>query len=110
MDSGGLQSSRFGLRGSEKLSGKSAITYTLEGGFNTNDGTQAVAGSIFNRQTWIGYRNEKIGEFRLGNQNSVFFNMLGRTAAFYGGTFGAGLGTMSGYHFRSNNDLSYIDR
>lgn len=110
LDSGGLQSSRFGLRGEERLNADHSITYTLEAGFNSNDGTAAVEGGMFNRQSWIGYKNKNLGEFRIGNQNSAFFHMLSNTGAFYGGTFAAGLNTLSGYHFRSSNDISFISK
>nr|WP_255593041.1 porin [Bordetella sp. BOR01] len=107
VDSGGLQVSRFGLMGSEDLGGGTRAVFRLEGGFNTNNGNASVAGQMFGRQAWVGFANNDWGEFRIGKQNSVFFNMLGKIAAFYGGTFGAGLGTQSGYNFRNNNDISY---
>lgn len=110
LDSGGLQSSRIGLRGEEKLSADNSITYTLEAGFNSNDGTRAVEGGLFNRQSWVGYKNKNLGEFRIGNQNSAFFHMLSNTGAFYGGTFAAGLNTLSGYHFRSSNDIAFLSK
>ena len=107
-DSGGLQVSRFGMHGAEALGGGTRAVFRLEGGYNTNNGTSSVAGQMFARQSFVGFSNPEYGEVRLGKQNSVFFNMLGRTAAFYGGTFGAGLGTQSGYNFRNNNEISYV--
>lgn len=104
-DSGGLQVSRWGLRGSESLSNGLKANFTLENGFNSNNGTMSVSNSMFNRQAWVGLSHETWGEFRIGQQNSIFFNMLGNVAAFYGGSYGAGLGTESGYNFRNSNDL-----
>lgn len=108
VDSGGLQVSRFGVNGAEALGGGTKAVFRLEGGFNTNNGTPSATGKLFGRQSYVGFSNPTYGEFRIGQQNSVFFNYLGRIAAFYGGTFGAGLGTQSGYNFRNNNELSYI--
>ncbi|ARP94123.1 porin [Bordetella genomosp. 13] len=108
LDSGGLQVSRFGMQGSESLGDGWRTVFRLEGGFNTSNGTASVNGQIFGRETYVGFSHAEYGELRLGKQNSVFFNMLGRTAAFYGGTFAAGLGTESGYNFRNNNEVSYM--
>jgi predicted porin len=107
LESGGLQVSRWGIRGSEDLGGGNAANFVLENGFNIDTGTLSVANTIFNRQAWVGVSNAAWGEVRFGQQNSVMFNMLGNIAAFYGGTFAAGLGTQSGYNFRNGNDISY---
>lgn len=108
LESGGLQVSRLGFRGSEDIGGGNAVNFTLENGFNIDNGSFSVANTIFNRQAWVGMSNSSWGEVRLGQQNSVHFTMLGNIAAFYGGTFGAGLGTLSGYNFRNGNDISYM--
>ncbi|QDX20931.1 porin [Pandoraea pnomenusa] len=105
VDSGGLQVSRWGMRGSEGLGGRWKANFQLENGFNMNNGTGSVTGGMFNRQAWVGLSHENYGEFRIGQQNSVFFMFLGNIAAFYGGTYGAGLGTESGYNFRNSNDI-----
>ena len=105
MDSGGMQISRWGMRGSESLGNGLKVNFTLETGFNSNNGTPSNATTSFGRQSWIGMSHEKYGEFRVGLQNSIFFNMLGNISAFYGGSFGAGLSTKSGYNFRNSNDF-----
>lgn len=108
-ESGGLQVSRIGFRGTEELGGGLLAKFTLENGFNGDNGSLSVAGSLFNRQAWVGLANPtNWGEVRFGQQNSVMFTMLGNIAAFYGGTFGAGLGTQSGYNFRNSNDTAYL--
>lgn len=108
LESGGLQVSRWGFRGSEDLGSGNVASFTLENGFNIDNGSFSVANSIFNRQAWVGLGNRSWGEVRFGQQNSVHFTMLGNIAAFYGGSFGAGLGTLSGYNFRNANDISYL--
>ena len=54
LSSGGQWGSRFGLKGSEEIGGGQKINFDLENGFNANDGTLADAGSLFNRQAWVG--------------------------------------------------------
>ncbi len=52
---GGHQSgNRWGIRGSEALSPNLNAVFTLEGGFNIDDGTQAQGGRLFGRQAWGG--------------------------------------------------------
>ncbi len=62
MNSGGIHNSRFGVRGTEDLGGGNAAWFVLESGFNTNDGTQATAGTLFNRTSAVGLSN---AHFRL---------------------------------------------
>jgi general bacterial porin, GBP family len=50
----GIQSgSRWGIRGAEALSPNLNAVFTLEGGFNTDDGTQ-LGTKLFGRQVWAG--------------------------------------------------------
>ncbi len=107
VDSGGMQVSRWGIRGKQELSGSNTLNFALESGYNANSGTQSVPGSLFNRQAYLGISNQSWGEFRLGQQNSIMFNLLGNLAAFYGGSYAAGMGTESGYNVRNSNDIMY---
>ncbi len=80
LGSGGLNGSRFGLRGSEDLGGGFKANFALENGYNIDTGATAQgspnptltgapgAGSrLFGRQAWVGVGGS-FGEIRLGRQ------------------------------------------
>lgn len=74
LDSGNLNGSRFGFKGSEDLGGGLAAVFTLENGFATDTGAQASATSFFNRQSFVGLTGG-FGAVKLGRQmNPVYLN------------------------------------
>ena len=74
LDSGNLNGSRFGFKGSEDLGGGMAAVFTLENGFATDTGAQASATSFFNRQSFVGLTGG-FGAVKLGRQmNPVYLN------------------------------------
>ncbi|MGF6484289.1 porin [Paraburkholderia sp. JPY419] len=83
MTSGNLSGSRWGMRGSEDLGGGMKAIFTLEDGFNVNDGTlgQSTKGiganattttRLFGRQAWVGmsYKDQQL---TFGRQNSLLY-------------------------------------
>ena len=54
MTSGSVQYSRWGLRGAEDLGGGIKAIFTLENGFNLNNGQFSSSNRIFNRQAFVG--------------------------------------------------------
>lgn len=73
VQSGGLSSSRFGLRGKEDLGGGWRSFFTLEAGINVDDGSSAQGGVLFGRQALVGLGNERFGELSLGRQYSSVY-------------------------------------
>lgn len=82
--SGNLSGSRWGLKGVEDLGGGLKAIFTLENGFNVNDGTSAqstkglgsnasTTSRLFGRQAWVGLtmRGQTLS---LGRQNSVLYD------------------------------------
>lgn len=63
MGSGGLSTSRWGLRGSERISDELTVSFRLESSIAIDDGD---GGDGFNRDSWIGLEGPW-GELRLGN-------------------------------------------
>lgn len=66
MADGGLQGSRWGLRGTEDLGNGLAANFQLEQGFNSDSGNARRPGRTFDRQAWVGLSGG-FGEVRLGN-------------------------------------------
>jgi predicted porin len=75
-NSGGIHNSRFGVRGSESLGGGNSAWFVLESGFNTNDGTQATAGTLFNRTAAVGLTNQTFGSLSFGLQYTPMYDVL----------------------------------
>ncbi|MBB3005045.1 putative porin [Paraburkholderia tropica] len=107
MNSSGQYGSRIGFRGSEDIGGGNKIDFDLENGFNSNDGTFSTAGSLFNRQAWVG-ASGNWGSVRAGRQNSLLFLNEGRLDAFGGATQASGIDNLSVYTYRTSNTVGYF--
>ena len=111
IDSGGIQTSRFGLRGSEDLGGGLKANFKLESGIRidtgaspayTNPYTGASSTSVFNRQSWVGVSGG-FGEIQLGKMWTPYDDLQGLGAA----AFNANIFAPAAYVWQSNN---YNDR
>jgi predicted porin len=78
--------SRLGFRGKEDLGGGLAGIFTLESGFRVDTGEQAEAGSLFNRQAFVGLQSP-FGTLTLGRQNTPYHNLLVQVADPFGTGF-----------------------
>lgn len=108
VDSGAYRGSRVGLRGAEPVGADTYVTFTLENGFSTADGTLQSPGLIFNRQAWIGARGNW-GELRFGRQYSpLYIPFKGDLDAFGAGTIASGLNNLSKITPYTNNALTYL--
>ena len=92
---GGIQDSRWGIRGSEDLGGGMKAFFTLESGFNINSGalnnaTQSLAsnakastvsanssldGQLFSRQAFVGLSDSTLGSIALGRNYAPFYDI-----------------------------------
>jgi predicted porin len=85
--SGSVDENRFGLRGVEDLGGGLKTIFTLEQGFNLNNGSQATGGKMFSRQAFVGLSSQA-GTVTLGRQYDAmqdFVSPLSATGS-WGGT------------------------
>jgi outer membrane protein OmpU len=74
-DDGVSYANRWGIKGAEDLGGGAQAVFALESGFHVSNGQQAVAGSEFNRQAWVGLKNQW-GTLSFGNQNDMTNEMV----------------------------------
>ncbi|MDR6382555.1 porin [Paraburkholderia caribensis] len=89
MTSGAVQYSRWGLRGSEDLGAGLKAVFTLESGFNLNNGQYSSSNRIFNRQAYVGLTSRSYGSLTLGRQTDGmvdFVAPLSLTGTEFGGT------------------------
>jgi predicted porin len=135
LNSGGINGSRFGLRGSEDLGGGMAANFVFENGFSLDTGVTstsnagvltggAAAGSatpaaaagtvdaIFGRQAFVGLSGG-FGNVRLGRQYSAYDDLRGGTDTLghssFSSTVANGAWENVGLHytFRVNNMMRY---
>ncbi|WP_194722578.1 porin, partial [Noviherbaspirillum malthae] len=85
LQSGQQSGSRIGFRGTEDLGGGLSAIFTLENGFNIDDGTLGQGGRLFGRQAFVGLQGG-FGAVKLGRQ----YNPI-RTAVENIDPFGLGL-------------------
>ena len=95
VNTSGINGSRWGLRGSEDLGGGMKAIFTLESGFNLDNGSSAQGGQLFGRQAFVGLESG-FGTVSLGRQYSAYDTLHGATNmngdAF---TFNAASGTLN---------------
>jgi predicted porin len=107
---GNLVGSKLGFKGVEDLGGGLQALYTLEAGFNVDDGSAASAGVLFNRQSFVGLSNQA-GTVTMGRQYTPYYlyvGPLGPTSSLTGAT-GAHPGDIDGLDttIRINNSVTY---
>lgn len=108
LDSGAYRGSRFGLRGKEPIGGGTSILFALENGFSSVNGSLSSAGTLFNRQAWIG-AGGPWGEVRFGQQYSpIYIPFKGQIDGFGAGTIASGFNNFSKITPYVNNAITYL--
>lgn len=120
IDSGNLNTTRFGIRGTEDLGGGLKANFLLEDGFNIDDGSslgdsqqsRAPVSQMFSRNAYVGLSGG-FGDVRLGKVWSAYDEMKGfanpawdsnlspGNGVFYGGAIG-------GYTYNPRNSAIYF--
>lgn len=77
VESGGLNGSRWGLKGSEDLGGGLKGIFQLESGFNIDTGAAASSTSMFNRQAFVGLQSSNFGTVSLGRHYGAYDGIRG---------------------------------
>ncbi|MGI4985633.1 MAG: porin, partial [Janthinobacterium lividum] len=110
MNSGNLQGSRWGLKGTEDLGGGLSAVFQLENGFDSTRGTLGQGGREFGRQAFVGLSSTTAGTVTLGRQYDPLIDLIqGMTADNYFGSVFATAGDVDNYDnsFRVNNAVKY---
>ena len=79
LTNGGVSNSRWGLKGSEDLGGGLKAIFTLEQGFNLDDGTSAGG---FDREATVGVAGN-FGTVKLGKQFNAFDDVSGAASTLF---------------------------
>jgi len=108
MDSGAYRGSRIGVRGAEPIGAGTRILFDLESGFSSADGALSTAGTLFNRQAWIGV-DGRWGQLRAGRQYSpIYIPFKGQLDAFGAGTIASGMNNLSKITPYVSNALTWL--
>jgi len=92
MVSGGIQGSRWGIKGSETIGDGLSAIFALESQIQANNGNLANAwatkatgaangdassinGQLFGRQAWVGLKDTDMGQIRFGRNYSVIYDV-----------------------------------
>ncbi|AOZ09083.1 porin [Cupriavidus malaysiensis] len=110
LTSGGLQGSRWGLRGREDLGGGLAALFALESGFNASNGKAGQGGLAFGRQALVGLAGD-FGTVTLGRQYDALVDSVGAFAAAgqWGTAMSAHAGDIDNFNnsYRANHTVKY---
>ena len=98
--SGTVSNTFYGLRGNEDLGGGLHAIFTLENGFNINNGANSESGSQFNRQAFVGLKSDQYGQLTLGRQYDSMVDYLAPLSA-----AGNGYGNNLAAHPFDNDNL-----
>lgn len=113
LNSGAVNGSRWGMKGSEDLGGGLKANFDLQAGISldTGAGTSAVA-TAFSRQSWVGFSGG-FGAVRLGRTTTPFDDVNGSSNAVFDSALAPTNGPVlavfksTGYSARQDNMLYY---
>ena len=109
----GLNTSRFGVRGTEDLGGGLLASFWIEGGFNPDNGTQSDGTRLWNRRTTASLIGG-FGELRVGRDFAPSytgwsdFDIFGDNGLAAGGKFNSAVGTNADTLTRADNLVTYF--
>jgi predicted porin len=106
MDAGNLNTSRWGLKGSEDLGGGLKAIFQLEAGLSLDTGAQSDPAKLFNRQSWVGVQSG-FGTVKLGRQNNPVYATAGTWDSFGDALAGDSSRLFSYNGSRTDNMVSY---
>jgi len=112
VESGGLATSRFGLKGSEDLGGGLKANFQLEQGFSIDNGTAGnstgtATSQAFDRQAWVGLSGG-FGEVQFGKTWSSYDDIRSSANDNFNANVAASFRTWVPYNDRPTNSLKYI--
>ena len=107
LDSGVASASRIGFKGTEDLGSGLSALFVLESGFGVDNGQQDVAGSLFNRQAYLGLSSKTTGTLTLGRQYTPWYNTLSKVADPFAAGYAGSAKNLFPANTRTSNTVLY---
>ena len=107
LDSGIASASRLGFKGTEDLGSGLSALFLLESGFSVDNGQQDVAGSLFNRQAYVGLSSKTTGTLTLGRQYTPWYNTLSKVADPFAAGYSGSAKNLFPSNTRTSNTVLY---
>lgn len=76
LNSGGLSSPRWGIRGSESLSSDLRAIFVLENGYSDDTGALGDSTRLFNRHAYVGLSSSSYGTLVAGRTSSTMYDFI----------------------------------
>ncbi|WP_416046798.1 porin [Cupriavidus basilensis] len=76
LNSGGLSSPRWGIRGSETLSSDLKTIFVLESGYSNDNGAPGDTTRLFNRHAYVGLSSKTYGTVVAGRTSSTMYDFI----------------------------------
>ena len=111
VNSGAAAMSRVGFKGTEDLGGGLSAMFVLETGFRLDTGVQDVAGTLFNRQAYVGVKSASLGALTIGRQYTPYYNTLSQVMDPFGGGYAGNAKNLfpaSGVNVRTSNTVMVV--
>ncbi len=97
VQSGGLNGSRIGFKGTEDLGSGYYVDFALEGGLNLDTGSSAQGGALFGRQAFGALRSTEFGTISAGRQYSTIYTATDQFSVFSNTPVGASTAVIGGF-------------
>ncbi|OWW22647.1 porin [Noviherbaspirillum denitrificans] len=107
IDSGIQSGSRIGFRGTEDLGGGLSAIFTLENGFNIDDGTLGQGGRLFGRQAFVGLSSNTVGAIKFGRQYNPIRSAIEGVDPFALGLAGRADNVFNVFGDRTDNTINF---
>ncbi|RJG11271.1 porin [Massilia cavernae] len=110
ISSGVGSASRLGFRGSEDLGNGLVAIFVLELGAKIDTGEIDAAGTIFNRQAYVGLKSAALGALTLGRQDTPYYLTLSNVADPFGTAYAGNIKNLfptAGSNSRTSNTVVY---
>ena len=107
LDSGIQSGSRIGFRGTEDLGGGLSAIFTLENGFNIDDGALGQGGRLFGRQAFVGLSSSSVGAVKFGRQYNPIRTAIEGVDPFGLGLAGRADNVFNVYGDRTDNTINF---
>lgn len=110
LTSGVGSASRLGFRGTEELGADLSALFVLESGVRIDSGEVDAAGTLFNRQSYVGLKSKRAGSLTLGRQYTPLYNTLSQVADPFGAGYAGSAKNLfpaAGNNTRASNTIVY---